>query len=135
MHHLEWNTKKVGNFFNFPQFYFNITHVLPQNVGFRNLGRLKRLIGQTRHGTVYTAFFNIDFVEKGKSYRKYDFPIFRDFSPISVRFASKRGFLQPQINCIFDMSYKTLNSTLCINYASFRKKNYNGNEIFQFSMI
>ena len=45
-------------FSNFPRFYFNFMHVLPQNVVFCNLFQLKCLIDQTGHGTVHTAFFN-----------------------------------------------------------------------------
>ena len=59
IHHLERKTIKGIGFSNFPRFYFNFTHVLPQNVAFRNLFRLKCLKGQTRHGIVHTAFFNI----------------------------------------------------------------------------
>ena len=59
MHHLEKKSIKGMGFSNFLRFYFNFTHILPQNVVFRNLFRLKCLIGQTRHVTVHTAFFNI----------------------------------------------------------------------------
>ena len=51
-------------FSNFPRFYFNFTYVLPQNVVVRNLCQRKYLIGQTRHDTVHTAFFNIRWKRK-----------------------------------------------------------------------
>ena len=59
MHHLERKTIKGIGFSNFPRFYFNFTHVLPQNIVFHNLFQLKCLISQTRHVTVHTAFCNI----------------------------------------------------------------------------
>ena len=64
MHHLERKTIKGIGFSNFPRFYFNFTHVLPQNVVFHNLFQLKCLISQTRHGTVHTAFCNIRWKRK-----------------------------------------------------------------------
>ena len=67
-----------------------------------------------------------------KKIRFFNFPLF--FANFRI-FAPKRCFLQRLMINSFLMSYNTLNRTWSINYASFRKKNYKGNGIFQFSAI
>ena len=58
--------------------FTSILHVLLQNIVFRNLFRLKCLIGQTSHGTVYTAFFNIRW-KKGNRTENNIFQFFVNF--------------------------------------------------------
>ena len=72
---------KGMGFSNFPRFYFYFTHVLPQYVVFRDFFRLKCLIGQTRHGAVHTAFFNIRWKNENHVENKIFqlSPIFRKF--------------------------------------------------------
>ena len=127
MHHLE------RKFSNLLRFYFNFMHVLPQNVVFRNIFQLKCLIGQTRHGTVHTAFLNNRW--KGKIVQKITFSNFRDFSPIFVRFTPKYGFLQPQMHYFFICLTKhwTVHDALTMHHLE--RKKYKGNGIFQFSTI
>ena len=88
-------TIKGMGFSNIPRFYFNFTHVLPQNIVVCNLCRIKYLTGQTRHGTVHTAFFNIRWKRKIiQKIRVFQFSvIFRQFPnvlPQNVAFCNPK---------------------------------------------
>ena len=121
---------KGNGIFQFSAILLQFYAYLPQNVVVRNLCRLKYLIGQTRHGAVHTAFFNIRW--RRKIIQKIIFSNFPWFFTNFRTFYPKMWLSATPNELHFWYIYKALNSTWCINYASFRKTIIKGMGFFNF---